>query len=86
MKLIKLSIWFIKESKPYLGYMKENKNECQCVFGMVTDYVKKPFNPKNKVYGLSGVEYPKYLAWRLKDLIYFPIAYIKFMKLTLKGN
>ena len=76
--------FFFKESKSYAGYLKEDKSKSYPTFGYVTDYATKPFNPKNKVWGMDGIAYQKYYAYKFKDLLYFPIAYYRFMRLRVK--
>ena len=73
--------FFINESKLYV--LKKNKNTTVVIHGMITDYYKKPLNPKYKIYGINGIAYQKYYAYTFKDLLYYPIAYYKFLKICI---
>lgn len=71
--------FFVKESPKYVGIKKQDKSKPYPVFGYITDYSTKPFNPDNKVLGVSDIAYLEYYSFKFKDILYYPIAYIKFM-------
>ena len=82
-ELIEAHKFFVKESKSYVGKKKQDRTKSFPTFGYITNYNTKPFNPKNKKWGINGVAYQEYWAYSFKDFLYYPIAYIKFMWLTL---
>jgi hypothetical protein len=71
--------FFIKESKSFVGVRKKKSGTAFPTFGWVTDYAKKPFNPENKIWSVNGVDYEYIYVYTTKDLLRFPIVYIKFM-------
>ncbi len=82
-KIVDAHKFFVRESKSYIGKKKLDRNKSYPTFGWITDYATKPFNPKNKIWGMNGIAYQEYQAYGFKDLLYYPIAYFKFMRLTL---
>jgi len=72
--------FFVKESKTYIGVFKKDTSKPMLpTFGYMQDWQTKPFSTKNKIWTVNGFEYPKTLRYKFKDLLYYPIAYCKFM-------
>lgn len=82
--LVECHIFFVKTSREFMGYDKKDKSKPYPVFGWHTDYDTKPFNPSNKKWGIVGVDYHTYKAYKFKDILYYPIAYSKFMRSSIK--
>jgi len=79
-ELVRSHKFFVKRSKYFVGTLKEDKSKPLVpTFGYMQDWQTKPFNTKNKVWTIDGFEYQKTLKYSFKDLLYYPIAYIKFM-------
>lgn len=83
-KFIESHKFFVKESRTFVGVEKKDYSISYPIFGEVVEYTKKPFSVENKTIGIIGVEHPTNTVYKLKDLIYYPIAYTKFMYLCLK--
>ena len=78
--IIKSHKFFVKESKSYVGVLKKDTSKPMLpTFGYMQDWETKPFSPKNKIWTVNGFEYQKTLRYKLKDLLYYPVAYVKFM-------
>ncbi len=78
--IIKSHKFFVKESKSYVGVLKKDTSKPMLpTFGYMQDWVTKPFSPKNKRWTVNGFEYQKTLRYKLKGLLYYPAAYVKFM-------
>lgn len=71
--------FFIKESRSFVGVKKKKPGTEFPTFGWVTDYATKPFDPKNKIWPVNGIDYEYKYAYKIKDLFRFPFVYIKFM-------
>jgi hypothetical protein len=72
--------FFVKKSKFFVGVQKENKNKSYPIMGK-NRYWRKFNKDEHEMYKYTVVDigYEKYWSYKFKDLIYFPIAYCKFM-------
>lgn len=83
--MVEMHKFFVKESKTYVGVQKENKSKSYPIWGENKWWRK--FDPNEHEmykYTIVDIGYEKYWSYKFKDLLYFPIAYCKFMWYSFK--
>ena len=79
-KFLQLHKFFVKESGKFVGIQKKDMNNPYPIWG--ENYWWRKFDPNEHEmykYTVVDVGYQIKYIYRLKDLLYWPIAYIKFM-------
>ena len=78
-------IFFIRESKTFVGVPKPDYSKSFPIWG--ENYWWRKFNSEEHErfkYTIVDVGHPTKYVYRLKDLLFYPIAYFRFMYYSIK--